>query len=158
MFQRDFNVYIMSQKSHSVSRKREICMARDGKDRLAWQEKDLCPIVGDEPDWERRGRDAWRGDWHGDLNIIHYHHQYKYHRCHCCSHYYQHHPRDYPWCLTRELVPYGDLNITIFTHCYHQHKYHWSQSFFTIILVIFIIIIILTFSLDPSLATFIWEV
>ena len=40
MFERDFNVYIMSQKSHSVSSKREISMARDGKEKFAWQEKE----------------------------------------------------------------------------------------------------------------------
>ena len=44
--------------NHGKRRKRKICMAREGKERFAWQEKDLCPIVGDEPDWERRGRDA----------------------------------------------------------------------------------------------------
>ena len=43
---------------HGKRRKRKICMAKEGKERYAWQEKDLCPIVGDEPDWERRGRDA----------------------------------------------------------------------------------------------------
>ena len=44
--------------NHGKRRKRKICMAIEGKGRFAWQEKDLCPIVGDEPDWERRGRDA----------------------------------------------------------------------------------------------------
>ena len=43
---------------HGKRRKRKICMAKEGKERYAWQEKDLCPIVGDESDWERRGRDA----------------------------------------------------------------------------------------------------
>ena len=37
MFERDFNVYIMSQKSHSVSRKREICMAREGPLSDSWR-------------------------------------------------------------------------------------------------------------------------
>ena len=50
MFERGFNVYIMNQKPpfskqekrylHGKRRKREICMAREGKERFAWQEKE----------------------------------------------------------------------------------------------------------------------
>ena len=50
MFERGFNVYIMNQKPpfsmqekrdcHGKTRKREIYMAREGKERFAWQEKE----------------------------------------------------------------------------------------------------------------------
>ena len=50
MFERGFNVYIMNQKPpfskqeksdcHGKRRIREICTARKGKERFAWQEKE----------------------------------------------------------------------------------------------------------------------
>ena len=58
MFERGFNVYIMNQKPPFSKKEKRNLQAKEGKERFAGQEKDLCPIVGDEPDWERRGRDA----------------------------------------------------------------------------------------------------
>ena len=62
MFERGFNVYIMNQKPpfskqekrdcHGERRKREICMARKGKERFAWQEKEKRDLHG-----KRRKRD-----------------------------------------------------------------------------------------------------
>ena len=56
MFERGFNVYIMNQKPpfskqekrdcHGKRRKREICMAREGKEILAWQEMEKRNLHG----------------------------------------------------------------------------------------------------------------
>ena len=62
MFERGFNVYIMNQKPpfskqekrdcHGKRRKREICMAREVKEKFAWQEKEKRDLHG-----KRRKRD-----------------------------------------------------------------------------------------------------